>query len=99
MMRRTFFTIVFATVLLYRISIPISKAIELQDGFWDPLCPRCGNAIDREFSRYCTCCGQRLNWFFWDKGIIEVTSYQKVTSDVTALKEPRFIIYILKMLF
>lgn len=73
MMRKTILKIVCATFFLYRIPIPIIKAIKLQDGYWDPLCPRCGNAIDREFTLYCSCCGQRLNWFLWDEFIEEVS--------------------------
>lgn len=74
MMRKTILKIVCATIFLYRIPIPIIKAIKLQDGYWDPLCPRCGNAIDREFTFYCSCCGQRLNWILWDEFIEEVSS-------------------------
>ena len=72
MMRKTV-KIVCAAVFLYRIPMPIIKATKLQDGFWDPLCPRCGNAIDREFTRYCSSCGQRLSWILWDKYIEEVS--------------------------
>lgn len=27
-----------------------------------PVCPRCGNIIEREYQAYCDRCGQRLNW-------------------------------------
>lgn len=26
------------------------------------VCPRCGNALDRDYMGYCSCCGQRLSW-------------------------------------
>ena len=58
-------------VFLYRIPIPIIMAIKMNDGFWDPLCPRCGNAIDREFIHFCSSCGQRLNWTLWNEYVIE----------------------------
>ena len=67
MMRRAFLSMACAMLFLYRIPIPIYKAVELQDGFWDPLCPRCKNAIDREYTRYCSSCGQKLSWILWNK--------------------------------
>ena len=60
-------------VFLYRIPIPIIMAIKMNDGFWDPLCPRCGNAIDREFIHFCSSCGQRLNWSLWNEYVIEIS--------------------------
>lgn len=27
-----------------------------------PVCPRCRNALDREYMRFCSNCGQRLGW-------------------------------------
>ena len=27
------------------------------------VCPRCGAAIEREYSKYCVCCGQALQWY------------------------------------
>lgn len=34
-------------------------------------CPRCDNAIERDYMRYCTCCGQRLGWRWIDYAVIE----------------------------
>ena len=73
MIRSIILTIACATLFLYRFPIPIIRAIKLQDGFWDPLCPRCGNAIDREYTRYCSSCGQKLSWVLWDKHILKAT--------------------------
>ena len=78
MMCRANLIIVCAILFLYRVPIPIIRAIELQDGFWDPLCPRCKNAIDREFVRYCSCCGQRVSWILWDKYIKELSPSQTI---------------------
>ncbi len=29
-----------------------------------PVCPQCGQALDREYLAYCNCCGQCLFWEF-----------------------------------
>lgn len=27
-----------------------------------PLCPHCHSLIEREYMKFCDCCGQALNW-------------------------------------
>ena len=36
-----------------------------------PVCPQCGRAIEREYMKYCSSCGQKLSWKGFE--FIEVT--------------------------
>ena len=35
-----------------------------RDGSEYSNCPRCGTAIERDYQKFCTNCGQRLKWNF-----------------------------------
>ena len=35
-----------------------------------PICPRCGLSFEREYQKYCNCCGQHLHWKNFSKAII-----------------------------
>ena len=54
------------SAILYRLPLPVTKVLVLlcEDGY--PICPRCDCAMDREYMRYCDCCGQHLSWELFD---------------------------------
>lgn len=46
----------------YRVPRPVTQLIVYSRGSAYPLCPRCHQAIEREFMCFCSSCGQRLAW-------------------------------------
>lgn len=46
----------------YRWPCPVRKVAVFRSGNEYPVCPRCGNLLEREFMVYCDCCGQHLAW-------------------------------------
>lgn len=49
----------------FRIPMPVVKihTFPLMAGSPSfPICPQCGQALEREYLDYCNCCGQRLSW-------------------------------------
>jgi len=48
--------------LSYRIPLPVTRMYRNSRGSEFPLCPRCDRCVDREYMRFCSCCGQRLSW-------------------------------------
>lgn len=52
--------------LLYRTPLQVNEVLLFASGDSYPICPRCDSTIDREYMRFCDCCGQRLGWEFID---------------------------------
>lgn len=48
--------------LLYRSPMLVCEYYQTCDSF-SYICPRCQAAIEREYSKYCACCGQALKWY------------------------------------
>ena len=48
----------------FRKSMLIKTFRHYRDGSEYPNCPRCGTAIERDYQKFCTSCGQRLKWNF-----------------------------------
>ena len=47
----------------YRMPMKIEQAIYISKAnLMFPVCPRCHKAIDREYTNYCSVCGQKLLW-------------------------------------
>lgn len=46
----------------YRIARLVTDAVIYGNGDAYSVCPRCHCALDREYIRFCTHCGQRLGW-------------------------------------
>lgn len=47
----------------YRIAIPVTRIVRYPTyGYCYPLCPRCGQSIEREYVSFCDRCGQKLSW-------------------------------------
>ena len=47
----------------YRTPMKIEQAIYISKAnLMFPVCPRCHKAIEREYTNYCSCCGQKLLW-------------------------------------
>lgn len=46
----------------YRIVRSVTHAVVYGRGNCYPICPRCKQAIDREYIRFCNNCGQHLGW-------------------------------------
>ena len=46
----------------YRKRAPVTQIQRYISGACFSLCPRCGKCLDREYMRYCSLCGQRLDW-------------------------------------
>lgn len=57
--------------LEYRIPKRISKIIQYKNGDVYSVCPKCGILLEREYMRFCDCCGQKLSWKGFNK--IEIT--------------------------
>lgn len=45
----------------YRVPIPVVQIRLCRDDGY-PVCPRCNNSFDREYTQFCDRCGQRLSW-------------------------------------
>lgn len=50
----------------YRIPLPVTEVVVFRSGDSYAVCPRCDSLLDREYMRYCDCCGQRLAWELLD---------------------------------
>lgn len=46
----------------YRLPLPVTQVLELDNGDRYPVCPRCKRSFDREYTCFCDRCGQRLSW-------------------------------------
>lgn len=46
----------------FRLAMTVTHILRFPNGSGYPLCPRCGISLEREFMRYCSCCGQCLGW-------------------------------------
>ena len=61
----------------YRVPLAV-KAIRVREsGDSYPICPRCGNTMDREYMRFCDRCGQRLCWMLLDIATVVTQSSQR----------------------
>lgn len=52
-------------VISYRVSLPVTEisTVEGVDGMSRfPVCPQCGDVLNREYVNFCSGCGQRLDW-------------------------------------
>lgn len=45
----------------YRKALRVNKQIRLQSHTY-PVCPRCGIILEREYTKFCDNCGQKLRW-------------------------------------
>lgn len=69
-MKRNTVTFVFLQILLdgfsYRMPMQVVDHWSYLDGLLGqvdyPICPRCGEHIEREYQRHCVLCGQALEW-------------------------------------
>ena len=50
----------------YRIPLPVTEVVLFRSGDIYTVCPRCDSLLDREYMRYCDCCGQHLFWELLD---------------------------------
>ena len=50
----------------YRIPLPVVEVVVLRSGDGYCVCPRCNTLLDREYMRFCDCCGQHLAWELLD---------------------------------
>ncbi len=46
----------------YRIPMPVTELIIYRNHTSHYLCPRCSITLEREFTHYCSRCGQCLDW-------------------------------------
>jgi len=68
---------VFLHILSYRIPMPVIEVLLFASGDSYPICPRCDEAIDREYMRFCDCCGQRLSWENFENAAVVHAPRQK----------------------
>lgn len=59
----------FSTVS-YRVPMRVREVCRFYSGDLYPVCPRCGETIEREYMSYCDRCGQRLGWEFFDFSVV-----------------------------
>ena len=50
----------------YRIPLPVVEVVVFRSGDGYCVCPRCDSLLDREYMRFCDCCGQHLAWEMLD---------------------------------
>lgn len=58
----------------FRLPMPVVKVhtFPLMSGSPSfPVCPQCGQDLEREYLAYCNCCGQRLSWRLFKNATIE----------------------------
>lgn len=48
--------------LAYRFRLPVRQMLVHDNGEAYPICPRCKTSFERDYTNYCTNCGQRLWW-------------------------------------
>ena len=53
--------------LSFREPQQVERVIRFLDGFCFPVCPRCQVSLEREYSRFCDRCGQKLSWIGFKK--------------------------------
>ena len=46
----------------YRLPRTVNTVRIYHDNHGFSVCPRCKNVVEREYQRYCNCCGQYLDW-------------------------------------
>ena len=52
----------------YRVALPVTRWVRYAaHGYCYALCPRCGQAMEREYVRFCDRCGQKLRWSHTDE--------------------------------
>lgn len=51
-----------AQAVSYRVPMAVMGKLLLINGESYPICPRCDSSFDREYTRFCDRCGQRLSW-------------------------------------
>lgn len=59
--------------LSYRLPLAVTSLRAFPSSFGlttYPVCPRCGDSLDREYQAYCDRCGQALNWLDLHKATI-----------------------------
>ena len=67
--------------LSFRESRRVEKIIRLPNGFCFPVCPRCQVSLEREYSRFCDRCGQRLSWIGFGKAkVIDIKATEQSAS-------------------
>lgn len=74
------FSVLFQTVITYRMPMMVDEAIVFHKPFGDELyyyCPRCRRILDRDFMAYCSECGQCLNWDQYRKVKISHHKFRK----------------------
>ena len=52
----------FVATSRYRLPMQVKDLFVFCNGEAYPCCPRCNNALEREYMNYCSCCGQCLDW-------------------------------------
>lgn len=57
-------------IAAYRYRLPVREVLLFSCGDAYPICPRCGSMLEREYVRFCDCCGQRLAWQFLDSAAV-----------------------------
>ena len=55
----------------------VIQIIRFPNGFYFPLCPRCQVSLEREYSKFCDRCGQRLSWTGFGKAKVIDIKAQK----------------------
>lgn len=60
----------FINAISYRIPLPVVEVVVFHSGGGYCVCPRCDNLLDREYMRFCDCCGQHLAWELLDNARI-----------------------------
>lgn len=56
----------FFAAAAYRVPLPVRQLLVFQSGDSYPICPRCDKPLNREYMRFCDCCGQHLAWELFD---------------------------------
>ena len=61
--------------LSYRFPLQVTEIFATDDGEHFPVCPRCKVTLEREFTRFCDRCGQKLDWFGFPKSVVICTAH------------------------
>lgn len=56
--------------ITYRIACDVTEVMHFPDGNEYAICPRCNITLEREYQKFCDRCGQKLNWYSYDKATV-----------------------------
>lgn len=59
----------------FRIPMPVQEVHvypSIPDRPAFPVCPKCGQVLDREYLQYCSNCGQRLSWTLYKNAVVVI---------------------------